>query len=160
LSKTFFILVNTRSVKFGRIFALARTFYLKDPVMKSIIFPVLLFFSISVCAQRNEDAIVGKWLKIPRKDMVIEVSKENNEYVGRITWTREHDIKKPHGFRIMDKLQYNAEKKIWEKGKIYDPSSGSTYSATAKLASGGTLEVHGYKGMKFLGKTKYFERVE
>ncbi len=128
--------------------------------MKLILFTFLLFFFIPVFAQRSEDAILGKWLKIPNKDMVIEVSKENDEYIGKITWTKENDEKKPQGFRIMDRLQYNAEKKIWENGKIYDPSSGSTYSATAKLDSGGTLEVHGYKGMKFLGKTKYFERVE
>ncbi len=128
--------------------------------MKFLFVHLLLFCSFSVSAQRNADAIVGKWLKIPKKDMVIEVFKQNDEYKGKITWTKEDNPKKPEGFLIIDKLQYNADKHTWENGKIYDPSSGSSYSATAKFDTGGTLAVHGYKGMKLLGSTKYFERVE
>ncbi len=128
--------------------------------MKYLILPIILFFSATACAQRNADAIVGKWLKVPKKDMVIEVFRENDEFRGKITWTKQENNNKPNGFLIMDNLQYNPEKHIWENGRIHDPSSGSTYSATAKLEEGGKLSVHGYKGIKLLGTTKYFERVE
>jgi uncharacterized protein (DUF2147 family) len=127
--------------------------------MKVILLPILLFLSLHAAAQRNADAIVGKWLKVPKKDMVIEVFRENDEFRGKITWTKVEDARKPHGFLIMDRLQYNAAKHTWENGRIHDPS-GSTYSATAKLDAGGKLSVHGYKGLRMLGKTKYFEKVE
>ncbi len=127
--------------------------------MKFIFLPIFLFLSANVCAQRNADAIVGKWMKVPKKDMVIEVFREKDEFRGRITWTKVDDPKKPNGFLIMDKLKYNASKQIWENGKIHDPS-GSSYSASARLDAAGKLSVHGYKGLRMLGKTKYFEKVE
>lgn len=128
--------------------------------MKLVILLLLLFFTPATYAQTEADAIVGKWLKVPKKDMIIEVFKEEEEYKGKITWTLEESENKPMGFLILEKLQYNSEKKCWENGKIHDPSSGGSYSATVKLDAAGTLEVHGYKGMKFLGRTKYFEKVK
>lgn len=128
--------------------------------MKSFLLILFLFFAANVFAQRNADAIVGKWMKVPKKDMVIEVFRENGEFRGKITWTREENPNKPTGFVIVDKLQYNADKDIWDNGRIHDPSSGSTYSATARIEDGGKLSVHGYKGLKLLGTTKHFERVE
>ena len=92
--------------------------------------------------------------------MIIEVYREEDEYRGKIAWTINNDKKKPSGFLILKDLQFNSKKQLWENGKIYDPVSGRIYSATARLDAGGTLEVLGYKGMKFLGKTKYFERVK
>ncbi len=128
--------------------------------MKQIFIVLLIFLSLDTQAQRNADDIVGKWMKIPNKDMVIEVFKHEGEYRGRISWTKENDPKKPAGFMILEKLRFNAEDNAWEDGKIHDPASGSTYSAIVRLDTTGTLEVHGYKGMKFLGKKKYFQRVE
>ena len=110
--------------------------------------------------QPEGDAIVGRWLKIPKKDMIIEVYREEDEYKGKIRWTIDNDERKSPGFLILEDLQYNSKKQLWENGKVYDPVSGGTYSATARLDAGGTLEVLGYKGMKFFGITKYFERVK
>jgi Uncharacterized protein conserved in bacteria len=109
--------------------------------------------------QTRGDAIVGKWLKIPKKDMIIEVYRVEDEYKGKISWTIDEESK-PTGFLILEDLQYNSKKQVWENGKVYDPVSGGVYSATARLDAGGTLEVMGYKGMKFFGITKYFERVK
>lgn len=128
--------------------------------MKLILLLLVLLSSAGTEAQPPEDAIIGKWLKIPKKDMIIEVYREAEEYKGKITWTQENEENKPTGFLILEKLQYNSKKQCWENGKINDPSSGGVYSATIKLDPGGTLEVHGYKGMKLLGRTKYFERVK
>jgi uncharacterized protein (DUF2147 family) len=128
--------------------------------MKLILILLVLFSSQKTHAQPEADAIVGKWLKIPKKDMIIQVYRDEEEYKGKISWTAGNDKKRPPGFLILDKLQYNPKKQVWENGKIYNPGSGAIYTAIAKLNAGGTLEVLGYKGMKFLGKTKYFERVK
>ena len=128
--------------------------------MKLSLLLSLFCFVLSVNAQRSGDEILGKWMKIPKKDLVIEVYKHQGEYKGKISWSKDKDEKKPAGFLILEKLRYNAEKGMWENGKIHDPITGSTYSATAKLDTEGTLQVYGYKGFKWLGTTKYFERVD
>ena len=127
--------------------------------MKQIIILLTILISLKCYAQNNADAIVGKWLKIPKEDLIIEVYKTGNEYKGKITWTKNNDPKKPVGYVILENLKYNANKKMWKGGKIHDPNSGSTYDAEAKIKSDGTLEVLGYMGMKFLGSKKYFKKV-
>ena len=128
--------------------------------MKLVLLLLIMFTTPEKRPQHEGDAILGKWLKIPKKDMIIEVYRVEDEYKGKITWTVDKNEKKPTGFLILEDLQYNSKKQIWENGKINDPGSGGVYSATAKLDQEGTLEVTGYKGMKFLGVTKYFERVK
>jgi uncharacterized protein (DUF2147 family) len=118
---------------------------------------LLGFCSIPVYSQMAEDKILGKWMKIPAGDLVIEVYKINNEYQGKI-FSANNDSTKPVGFVILERLKYNAKSKTWENGKIHSPG-GSTYSATARLRPDGSLEVHGYKGMKFLGKKRYFKKI-
>ena len=128
--------------------------------MKQIIILLTIIFSLKCYSQNNPDAIIGKWLKTPNEDLIIEVFKTANEYKGKIAWAKDNDKKKPVGFVIVEKLKYNSKKKRWEKGKIHNPNSGNTYNATAKIKEGGTLEVFGYMGMKFLGKKKYFKKVK
>jgi uncharacterized protein (DUF2147 family) len=129
--------------------------------MRLILLFLLGFSSYNICAQENADLIVGKWLKTPNEDMIIEVYKTGQEYKGKIKWTKESDPKKPVGFVILDNLKYNTASKNWENGKIHKPDSGSTYNATAKIQADGTLEVRGYMGgMKFFGRKKYFKKVK
>ena len=118
----------------------------------------VLFFS-PVFSQNNSDAIVGKWIRIPKEDMIIEVFKSGNEYKGKITWTKDNDNNKPIGFIILEDLNFNQKKTMWTDGKIQDPNSGRTYDAEAKIKSNGILEVLGYLGLKMIGSTKEFKRV-
>ncbi len=128
--------------------------------MKLLLILLTILFSIKCYSQNNPDAIIGKWLKIPKEDLIIEVDKTGNEYKGKITWTKDNDKKKPLGFVILEKLKYNSKNKRWEKGKIHNPTSGNTYNGTAKIKADHTLEVNGYMGMKFLRKKKYFKKVK
>ena len=118
----------------------------------------VLFFS-PVFSQNNSDAIVGKWIRIPKEDMIIEVFKSGNEYKGKITWTKDNDNNKPIGFIILEDLNFNPKKTMWTNGKIQDPNSGRTYDAEAKIKSNGILEVLGYLGLKMIGSKKEFKRV-
>ena len=128
--------------------------------MKPILILLTLLFTIQCYSQNNPDAIIGKWLKTPKEDLIIQVYKTGNEYKGKITWAKNNDKKKPVGFIILENLKYNASKKMWKGGKIHDPNSRSTYDAEAKIKSDGTLEVLGYMGMKFLGSKKYFKKTQ
>ncbi len=127
--------------------------------MKHLIILLTIFASLKCYAQNNADAIIGKWQKIPKEDLIIEVYKVKDEYKGKISWTKDNDTRKPVGFIILEKLKYNSKSKRWKNGKIHDPNSGSTYTAEAKIKTDGTLEVNGYMGLKFLGTKKNFKKV-
>lgn len=128
--------------------------------MRWIVLLLLPLLSFTSYAQADANIIVGKWLKTSKKDLIIEVYKSGDEYLGKIAWIRDNDSVKLKGFQILEGLHYNTADKTWEGGKIYHPKSLSTYKATAKILSDGTLEVLAYKGFKFIGKKKYFRRVE
>lgn len=120
---------------------------------------LILFSSLHVFSQEKADAIVGKWLKLPKEDLIIEVFKSEDVYKGKIDWSNNEE-KKPEGFLILQQLAYNEDTHIWEHGKIHDPFSGKTYSAIARIKPDGMLEVQGYMGMKFLGMKRLFKRVK
>ena len=125
--------------------------------------PLLLLMELIsqlVYPQSNSESIVGKWLKTPKEDLIIEVYKSKDSYSGKIAWVKDNDPKKPIGFKIMEGLKYDAKQKIWEKGKISDPQSGKTYGATASIKADGILEVRALRGLKLLGRNKYFVRVK
>lgn len=61
------------------------------------------------------------------------------------------------GLTILDGLKY--EKGVWKNGGIYDPNSGKTYSCELKLLSDDVLEVKGYLGFSFVGKTVEWTRI-
>jgi uncharacterized protein (DUF2147 family) len=128
--------------------------------MKQLFILFTILSSLKTFSQNEADAIIGKWMTTPGQTTIIELFKINNEYKGKIAWTKDSDEKKPIGFIILEKLQYNSNRKIWEHGKIQDPNSGKTYSATARIKDDGILEVNGYLGFKFLGRKKFFKRVK
>jgi uncharacterized protein (DUF2147 family) len=127
--------------------------------MKRLLIPAIILFSLKSFSQPQADAIIGKWINVPKQNTIVEVYKFNNEYRGKIVWTKTPDKKKPIGYLILQKLEYNPIRKFWENGEIKEPNSGITYDATAKIKPDGLLEVHGYMGFKFLGKRKNFKRV-
>ena len=128
--------------------------------MKVVFILAILLGSYSCFAQNDPNAIVGKWLKIPKEDMIIEVYKAGDEFEGKMVWTKIKDQNKANGFVILDKLKYNAKTDKWEDGKIHDPRSGKTYTASVRIKPDGLLEVNGYIGIKLFGVKKNFKRVK
>jgi uncharacterized protein (DUF2147 family) len=122
--------------------------------MKRIIIVLALLGYLKGYAQ-HADAIVGKWIKTNKEDLIIQVYKVKNEYEGKITWSK--DNAKPKGFVMLDNLTYNPESKQWEGGTIHDPKSSRTYDATVAMRPDGTLEVSGK--FLFFKSTRTFKRV-
>ena len=110
-------------------------------------------------AQHQPDVIVGKWLKLPKKDLIIEVYKTSTAYNGKISWSKPGD-NKPVGFVIIQNLKYNGKSDKWEHGIIQDPNSSMSYSAEVKLDDQRNLVVKGYKGLKFVSTSRTFMRVK
>lgn len=126
--------------------------------MKQVILSMAILFSLEGYAQNSADAIIGKWLKISKQDLIVEVFKKGNDYNGRISWAKDTANKRTLGFIILEKLKYNSRSNAWKNGQIHDPNSGRTYDAEARIKADGTLEVHAYKGIKLFGTRRYFRR--
>jgi uncharacterized protein (DUF2147 family) len=47
----------------------------------------------------------------------------------------------------------------WDEGKIYNPVTGKTYSASLKLISKNQIEVIGYIGFEFIGESIFFNKI-
>jgi uncharacterized protein (DUF2147 family) len=63
------------------------------------------------------------------------------------------------GMEILDGLRYDAQKKEWVNGKIYDASSGRYWSSCAKLLQNGILKVRGFWKVEWIGKSISFKKV-
>jgi uncharacterized protein (DUF2147 family) len=48
----------------------------------------------------------------------------------------------------------------WEKGTIYDPKSGNTYSCFMELESPEKIKVRGFIGLSLIGRTEYWGRAK
>ena len=128
--------------------------------MRKLFLLFIILSSLKSSSQKEADAIIGKWINVPKQNTIIEVYKFNNEYRGKIAWTKTPDKRKPIGYLILQKLEYDPMRKFWDNGVVKEPNSGITYDATAKIKPDGLLEVHGYMGFKFLGKRKNFRKVK
>lgn len=127
--------------------------------MKQLIIILVLIISIKGFTQSPVE-IVGKWINVPKQNTIVEVYKVGDEFMGKIQWAKDNDERKPVGFTIMDHLRFNPKTNSWEHGKIHDPNSGKTYSATAVIRPDDTLELYAYMGIKLLGTSKIFKRVK
>ncbi len=136
---------------------------------------LILFLIIVLQAQaQSADAIIGLWYNT-EKTAKIDIQKTGSIYSGEIVWLKNPNPDgKPAtdknnedqnlrnrplvGLKLLDGLTY--AKGIWKDGEIYDPNSGKTYSCELKLQSKEVLEVKGYLGFSFVGKTVEWTRIE
>lgn len=137
----------------------------------SLIFLSLLSFN--GMAQSNTQ-ILGTWFNT-EKTAQIEIMNSGEEFLGKIIWlnpatkdgqpvldkANENEKLRNRpimGLTILEGLKY--EGGVWKGGKIYDPNSGKTYSCELKLKSPEKLEVKGFLGFSWIGKTVEWTKVK
>jgi uncharacterized protein (DUF2147 family) len=140
------------------------------------IFILLLFtaFGFSGYSQ-SKDAVVGEWLNASA-DAHVEIYKRNSKYFGKIVWLKnpknekganKTDVKNPdeslqskplQGLEILRDFVFDGDK--WTDGKIYDPKSGKTYSCNITLRDDGNLNIRGYIGLSFIGRSEVWKRIK
>jgi uncharacterized protein (DUF2147 family) len=138
----------------------------------------LLYIPVLATAQKAApgDAILGSWFNA-EKDAIIDITRDGKNYTGQVNWLKnplndkgkpKTDIENPDpklksrprlGLVILTNLVYKNSNK-YEKGKIYDPKSGKTYSAQAELANHNLLKLRGYIGVSLIGRTTEWVRTE
>ncbi|HSV75618.1 MAG TPA: DUF2147 domain-containing protein [Bacteroidales bacterium] len=135
----------------------------------------VMFFVANAFSQA--DQIVGIWLTAEGTSQ-IEISKApNGQYVGRIVWMEEPlneqgrpkvDEDNPNAalrtrplqnLQILQGFTYNANRREWSGGTIYDPEEGKTYDAVMRLEGNNTLVLRGFvMGMRMLGRNSTWTR--
>ncbi len=126
-----------------------------------------MLFGFKTVQAQSEGAILGTWFNA-EKSAKIEILKNGSTYMGKISWIdlkgRDPktilDSKNSYpslqkrpimGLTILENLSY--KNGTWEGGKIYDPESGKTYSCELRLKNKELLEVKGFLGFSWIGKT-------
>lgn len=142
---------------------------------RTLLFCLVLAMPMQAMCFQGQNDILGKWVST-KKNVIIEVYKISNQYQAKVLWFNDSDdLSRPMRFRLdiqnpnknlrnqlilgMDVLEgliYNPEKHRWEKGKIYDPSSGRHWSSLVYFNNKKEMEVKGYWKFEFLCQTLAF----
>jgi len=143
--------------------------------LNSILFSVFCVFISFTSPAQSSNAIEGVWL-VESQDAHIKIFKSGNEYVGEIIWIKDPidpETGKPQldknnpepalrtrkvlGMRLMRGLTYDEGE--WVNGSIYDANNGKTYSCEIAFINQNTIELTGYVGFTWLGRTDKWTRV-
>ena len=143
-------------------------------IMKKITTTLLFsFVGLLAFSQTNAD-IVGEWYNA-EKDAVITLFEENETVSGKITWMEspndDNGNPKTDPLNPDEKLKSRSrmgmvmmtgftfiKDKIWDDGELYDPKKGKTYSGMMTLKDKNTIDLRGYIGFSFIGRSSTWTR--
>ena len=142
---------------------------------KKLIITYILSFLCLATISAQSYHIEGEWYN-EEKDAIITIYKTTkNKYEGKITWMKfpndengnpktdalnDDETKRSRsrmGMVIMYDFKYKGKGK-WEDGEVYDPKSGNTYSGTISMVSNDKLDLRGYIGISWFGRTSHWTR--
>lgn len=135
-----------------------------------------LFILLSIPAFAGEpDEVLGIWNT--KGDLSrIELYKCGDKICGKVVWLKEpkfvrkqdgpvgevkFDWRNPDpalrkrpilGMQVIEGLTYAGNDK-WEKGSCYDPESGNSYKCNMRFSPPDKLNLRGYIGFSFIGRT-------
>ncbi len=122
---------------------------------------------------------VGVWLN-EEKDGRIEIYAQGELLYGKVVWVHpsrvldpktgkpQLDAENPNpalrsrpvlGLVIMQRFR-PSKPGLWEDGEIYDPNDGKTYSCLMRMMQPNVLDIRGYVGFSWLGRTTRWTRVQ
>jgi len=143
-------------------------------IMKKVTTTLLFaFVGLLAFSQTNAD-IVGEWYNA-EKDAVITLFEENETVSGKITWMQlpndDNGNPKIDPLNPIEKLRSRArmgmvmmsgfaydEDNVWDDGELYDPKKGKTYSGMMTLKDKNTIDLRGYIGFSFIGRSSTWTR--
>ncbi|MDD4108004.1 MAG: DUF2147 domain-containing protein [Prolixibacteraceae bacterium] len=144
---------------------------------KFIILFTLSLYALAGVAQ-EADKITGIWWN-DEKTTKIKVEKRDGKYTGTIVYMIPEKYKNGQpprddnnpeeslrersliGLEILQNFEYDANKKEWKNGKIYDPKSGNTYDCYGWLESSDLLKLKGFvAGIRWLGRSSEWYRTD
>lgn len=142
--------------------------------MKKYFF-TLLFVMVAGVFSATAQGVIGQWKTIDDETgeakSIVEIYEQNGKIYGKVvkilnpakkdakcTECKGSDKNKPIlGMVIIKGLEKDDDE--YTDGKILDPNNGKLYSCTIKLDGKDTLEVRGYIGFSFIGRSQTWTRV-
>ena len=139
---------------------------------------IAALFALNAHAQKNPDAIVGKWMS-DENNLEVEVYKEGVQFKAKVLWFDDSDDKsKPMstrtdeknpkaelrsrriiGMEVLSGLKYDEDDDEWVNGTIYDSKSGKEWSSKVWINKNNLLKVRGYWLVSLFGETMTFKKV-
>ena len=143
-------------------------------MMKKITTTLLFAFACLLSFSQTNTDIAGEWYNA-EKDAVITLFEDGKTISGKITWMKfpndengnpKTDPLNPDeslrsrarmGMVMISGFAY-AEDNVWNDGQLYDPKKGKTYSGMMTLKDSNTLDLRGYIGFSFIGRSSTWTR--
>jgi uncharacterized protein (DUF2147 family) len=145
--------------------------------MKTILTTFFAFVLLPVFASDSQaDDILGVWQNGSGKGHIL-IYKNAGRYFGKIIWLKQPfdengqprvDKKNPDkdlsakpliGRVMLRDFTFDRKEYEWENGKVYNPKDGKEYQCVMKMKDNNTLDVRGFLGFSFIGKTDTWQRV-
>ncbi len=139
--------------------------------MKKLLFTLFASSFVALTSMAQEaNRIIGTYATEGERAKVA-ISKQGDKFIGTLIWTMtegKKDSKNPDaslrnkplvGKVILKDFVYSG-KDVWEKGTIYDPESGKTYSCKITRQANGDLKVRGFIGVSLLGRNSMWTRLK
>ena len=141
----------------------------------------LLLFAVSSLVQADDAGILGKWVTKEGKSHV-EITRCDAGLCGKVVWLRDpvypaDDEQGMAGKKKVDRNNPDPKLRdtptlglnvlrgfrtrngnVWEDGTIYDPENGKTYKCKMTLANPKQLDVRGFIGFSWIGRTTTWTR--
>ena len=142
--------------------------------MKKMTTTLLFAFAGLIAFSQTNADIVGEWYNA-EKDAVITLYEDGETVSGKITWmlypndvngnpktdplNPDEKLKsRPRmGMVMMTGFSYD-EDNVWDDGELYDPKKGKTYSGMMTVKDANTLDLRGYIGFSFIGRSSTWTR--
>lgn len=150
---------------------------MKGTLKKLIVLAAALFAAAGVAAQ-DADRIVGIYKAVEEgKESKVEFTRRTDgTYRGQIVWLRNPnnpdgtpklDAKNPDKSKrsgradrvvVVDGVKYDAEKGVWNGGRVYDPTKGKSYKVEVSFEDDRTLRVKG--SLLGFSRSVYWQKIE
>ena len=142
--------------------------------MKKITITLLFAFACLIAFSQTNADVIGEWYNA-EKDAVITLYEDGKTISGKITWmlypnddngNPKTDPNNPDeklqsrarmGMVMMTDFAYD-EDNVWDDGELYDPKKGKTYTGMMTLKDANTLDLRGYIGFSFIGRSSTWTR--
>ncbi len=140
-----------------------------------------LLFAAPIKAQEAGDKIVGTYYvkddQSPEEAKIKIYRTKSGNYAGKTVWvknpnfkdgTPKRDIKNPDPakrdtpadqIQMLFHFKYDAKKKEWVDGEIYDPVHGKYYKCKMWFSDDKTLQLRGYIGVPAFGRTMTWKKL-
>lgn len=130
------------------------------------LFGIILAAFQTAVAQNNDNSFpAGLWLT-KKQDTAVRIEPCGNALCGYISWLRP-DVEQvtPEGeplcnTRVLwDFVQDASRPELWKGGKIYKADEGDVFSGRITVRGADAIELRGYVGLPFIGKSYRLTRV-